>query len=888
MKALERASSKDIIRLGQELARTESSGIYAIDVPGNAAKIWRHADGARARKLAAMMANAPDDPGAALGLPTIAWPSDLLRESGRTIGYVMPRIGASVPLAVACDPATRRRTLPGLNWHYLHVAAQGVARIVASIHARGYVIGDLGAETFLIDAHGHVAFVGADGIQVRDRTTAAVYRCLAPFDRFAAPELEGRDPAEVDRNETHDRHALALLIARLLLGSAANASGAPDIDVLHPDLQALFLRALDHGRTSPRARPTAEEWVAAFHPAIDDLVPCASEIGHFHASTGDCVWCARRTSLADDVFATPAEISIDTDFIVAHVERALVAGDERHALKLWSRRESGAKVAPAWDSRMTELAGLLGALDRFADHYARDPEDDAGLAQLWLGPPDLSNAVAAHREGIGGETYAAVGARLIAGVAALERLALLAKRSQTDGDAPLTEIGESEIAAVHAEAKRLVSERTLAAHPAAARAAEAEARLKRFADILTGLETADDARVVEAWGDGKLFVRYAPARERHVDIMRTIHRANALMAFERHYRRSPDDDSGLWALWMREPTLAASRLARRPSDALEGRTPVAWAETAERRVAILQGIMQALMRSPPDTRRIAELWDDKLCRGRQAFRTLQTAIDRALAQHDGMTRLLAALAAGVDQPIIDAWSESAHAARPEIAPQLPRIRQAFARRIVDAPAPKEATLGAFETGINHVAIRWIWPAGVDACAIAVRDERPAERWDDVERAQHRQFVRRADAEGQAGLPFRGRDPVVSIWPAVWVGGQPVTARESLRLSRPRRKVLSYRFDEARQIALDIPPGTAIPTLVALGARGRLPVPGDRDAVLLGRIGALASETGGRITLALDPADESDLYVRLYPEDASALAAFALRHPPFRESRIDPG
>lgn len=887
MKALERANSKDILRLGQELARTETSGIFAVDVPNFAAKIWRYADGARARKLAAMITNAPEDPGAALGHPTIAWPVELLRESGRSIGYLMPRIASSVSLAIACDPAERQRVLPGLNWHYLHVAALGVARIVAAIQARGYVIGDLRAETFVVDPQGHVAFVGADGIQVRDRTTAAVYRCFAPFDQSAPPEIVGRDPADTDRHETHDRHALALLIARLLLGSADDGVDAPDIDVLHPALQALFLRAVELGPTTPRARPTAEEWLAALHPAIDDLVPCAREIGHFHASTGPCLWCARGARSGIDVFATPKDLSLSTDFIVAHVERALIAGDERHALKLWSRRRSDTAVTPDWDARMADLAARLDALDRFAEALARDPDDDQGLIGLWLGPPDLGETIAAHREGTGGETFATIGARLIAGKAALDRLGLLVRRVNADPEAPSTEIGETEIAAVHAEAGRLVSARTIAAHEASPRAAEAVARLARFSDILTGLETGDDARVVEAWGDGQLFARYAPARERHVDIMRTIYRANALVAFERHFRRSPEDDSGLWALWMREPTLAASRMARRPSNALDGRTPLAWAETAERRVAILQGIMQALMRNPPDTRRIAELWDDKLCRGRQAFRTLQTAIDKALAQHDGMTRLLAAIAAGVDQPIIEAWNETAHAGRSEIAPHRNRIRQAFARRAADLPAPKPLALAGFELRLDHVALRWHWPDGVEACAVGVRDGRAPADWDDVERPAHRLFVRRAGKEGHAGLPFRGNDPVVTLWPALWIAGSPLIGRQAVNLTKPRRTTLTYRLQASRQIDLDVPAGATLPPLVALGARGRLPIPGDPDAILLGRIGAVTSETGGRITLALDPADESDLYVRLYPEDVGALAALAVSHPPYRESRIDP-
>jgi hypothetical protein len=886
VKALERATTQDILRLGPELARTESSGVFATDKPGIAAKIWRYADGARARKLAAMIAAPPEDPGAALGLATIAWPVELLRDGGRTIGYAMPEIAGSVSLAFACDPAKRLAALPGFNWHYLHVAALGVARSVAALHARGYVVGDLRPSSFVVDRHARVAFVGCDGIQVRDRKTGAVYRALAPFDERAAPELQGRDPAETDRAEAHDRHALAVLLHEVLLDCAQDATGGPGFGALHPELETLFARAFGDGIAAPRLRPSAADWIPALRAAIEDLVPCARELGHFHASRGPCVWCERVAASGKDVFATPSELAVETDFIVAHVERALLAGDDRHALKLWSRRAAATGAPPEWDARMAALARTLAALDAFAAHYATDSEDDAGLARLWRGPPDLSVCNAAHREGVGGETYAAIGARIAAGLAALDRLRRL--EADVAGDGLLTEAGEMAIAEAFDAARRLVSARTLAEHPTAARADEAQRRLARFAEIRIALEIGDDARAVEAWGDGRLFARYAPARERHVDIMRTIYRANALVAFERHYARNPDDDSGLWALWMREPTLAASRLARQPSAALGGRTPLAWAEIAERRITILQGIMQALIRTPPDTRRIADLWDEKLCRGRQAFRTLEIAIDRALAQHDGLTRLLAAVAADADGAIVEAWSETVHAARPEIGPYRARIREAFRRALAHAAAPAAASLGAFEKGANHVAVRWLWPNGVEACAVILRGGRAPTGWDDVERPAHRQFVRRRGAEGQAGLPCRCDDPVVAIWPATWIAGAPVLGPAPLLLSKPRRIALAYRFESARSIALDVPAGTAIPALVALGARGRIPIPGDRDALLLGRIGALASEAGGRLTLALDPAGETDLYVRLYPEDPSALAAYSFRHPPFRESRIDPG
>jgi DNA-binding helix-hairpin-helix protein with protein kinase domain len=92
-------------------------------------------------KLERMLENPPDDPTAAQGHCSIAWPCDLLHDGqGQIVGYAMPRISGGVPLHGLYNLQSRSQKAPGFHWRYLHVAAHNLASAVAAIHAKGYCV----------------------------------------------------------------------------------------------------------------------------------------------------------------------------------------------------------------------------------------------------------------------------------------------------------------------------------------------------------------------------------------------------------------------------------------------------------------------------------------------------------------------------------------------------------------------------------------------------------------------------------------------------------------------------------------------------------------------------------------------------------------------------
>ena len=129
--------------------------IFAVlEAPELVAKIYHRPDEAQARKLRAMLAAPPEDPAAASGSPSIAWPVDMLEDDARVVGFLMPRLTERAPIFDFYNPSTRRQKFPLLHTGYLHRAARNLAAAVRALHAKGYVIGDVNESNILVDADG--------------------------------------------------------------------------------------------------------------------------------------------------------------------------------------------------------------------------------------------------------------------------------------------------------------------------------------------------------------------------------------------------------------------------------------------------------------------------------------------------------------------------------------------------------------------------------------------------------------------------------------------------------------------------------------------------------------------------------------------------------------
>jgi DNA-binding helix-hairpin-helix protein with protein kinase domain len=326
-----------IFNLSKPLSKGGEGTIYEVPRhPNLLAKVY-HRDKRnpeRFRKLQIMVAYPPDNPTDNLGHPSIAWPIELLREitSNQLVGFVMPRVHRSLRLSEVYNPRARREKIPLFNYRYLVRTARNLCAAVQAVHQADYVIGDLNESNVLVSDRALVTLVDADSFQVRDPQTGGVYRSLVGKHEYTPPELQGCSFTDVNRCPEHDAFALAILIFRLLMEGFHPFDGkyqskgepptiverirkgyfpyansysiivppppAPPFEMLHPDIQVLFLRCFDDGHRNRSVRPRVDDWLRALKAAEDELCQCDQNPQHYYwRHLQNCPWCKRREKL---------------------------------------------------------------------------------------------------------------------------------------------------------------------------------------------------------------------------------------------------------------------------------------------------------------------------------------------------------------------------------------------------------------------------------------------------------------------------------------------------------------------------------------------------------------------------------------------------------------
>lgn len=318
--------------------------VWSIDGQSDlVAKIYRKPSSERKAKLQAMVAAPPMDPTAAQGHRSLCWPTSLLFDhQGTCVGFLMPRVDLSshLPILHLYNPQDRQKSAPSFNWQYLLRTAANVASVVASLHSRGYAVGDLNESNIFVSEGALVSLVDCDSIQV-PKGSGQCFRCHVGKPEFTAPELQGRDFASVDRTPEHDNFALAILTFQLLMegthpfsgiwngaeepppieeririggsphfgnGLARPMPGAPSLSLLPNNLQVLFRKCFKDGQRSPEARPTAGQWHSELLTTEASLRICAARQQHLYGvHLTSCPWCERAKLLGgfDSFSASP-------------------------------------------------------------------------------------------------------------------------------------------------------------------------------------------------------------------------------------------------------------------------------------------------------------------------------------------------------------------------------------------------------------------------------------------------------------------------------------------------------------------------------------------------------------------------------------------------------
>ncbi len=335
---------KDRVSVAELIGKGGEGEVYAIKGrSGLAVKIYNTSLRAkREDKVRAMVGE-----GLAVKTDLVAYPGDVVTDRhGNFLGFIMRLVSGYRPLHELYSPKSRQRHFPKADYRFIVHAALNVARAVGKVHQTGCIIGDLNHSGVLVAQDATVALIDADSFQFS--LNGKSYPCVVGVPDFTPPELHGKNLASVQRTIEHDNFGLAVAIFHLLFMGRHPYAGrynGPDISMGDAIAQNRFAFSLTREAAtqttpppgsltlemfpdvisrafekafglSPRARPTALDWIHALNSLEGSLNHCSKVKTHYYPSnTGSCAWCKLTRNSGFDMFPdlTAAEPSIPTD-----------------------------------------------------------------------------------------------------------------------------------------------------------------------------------------------------------------------------------------------------------------------------------------------------------------------------------------------------------------------------------------------------------------------------------------------------------------------------------------------------------------------------------------------------------------------------------------------
>lgn len=205
---------------GGEEARGGEGAVYETSIPGQVAKIYfaDHLTAGRRDKLTEMLRHDP-------GLEGLCWPTHLLYNGqGEFVGYTMLRAPKNaMPFSKSVlkigSPSQRKAYMKEWTRSDLVRAARGAARLLAGLHSRNILMGDVNAGNFMVDLQdsSRVYAVDTDSFQLGG------YPCPVGFEDFTHPGTAARLGVKGAlrfgtflRTQEEEEYALAILLFEIL------------------------------------------------------------------------------------------------------------------------------------------------------------------------------------------------------------------------------------------------------------------------------------------------------------------------------------------------------------------------------------------------------------------------------------------------------------------------------------------------------------------------------------------------------------------------------------------------------------------------------------------------------------------------------------------------
>ena len=327
------------LQLGRAIAEGGEAVLHPLIGPAETrprlVKLYHHVEAERLARLAALLEAPAPDPCTLPGHRGLVWPEGVARSEAddAIVGVIMPHLVSARPASIAIAPTLRRRHWPGATWRSMISLAATVAGLVAHVHARGYVLGDLKPDNILVDPAFRPSLIDCDGWGPPGLAPTGVL--ATGTDGYTAPEFQSETGWSGPRTQAADRFGLAVTVAELLLGRRPGPDwqqGWPPVDILGREIPAM----LAHGLSArPADRPSAAQWRAQLTQLLADLTRCAERPWHVHRADTHCPWCMIESHSGIALFPEPPYgTAKPTDGLALALDRALILGDEETARTL--------------------------------------------------------------------------------------------------------------------------------------------------------------------------------------------------------------------------------------------------------------------------------------------------------------------------------------------------------------------------------------------------------------------------------------------------------------------------------------------------------------------------------------------------------------------------
>ena len=391
------------------LGKGGEGAVYAIsEMPDCVAKVYLpgKATEARHRKLLAMTATKLSQ----AAMQQITWPTDVIYENGKFVGYVMPKLNGSEELNVMYSDKYKCTLSEKIT------IAKNLCAAVNAVHEAGQVCGDLNPKNIGVDPQSaRVTLVDTDSYHITD-SNAKVYRCEVGLPEYLANEVQlkmkkGQNLVTADLptfSKQTDLFALAVHIFALLMNgchpfACAVSTGnyniaqlavsqpsivapqpidnictgffpfyekrqgittpkyAPEFDILPKEIQDLFIRAFVEGHKTPTSRPDAVTWYHALNRMQQKLKKCSADRFHMYPEhLKKCPWCELEQKMKKVPFNAAPIIQNTWNQPVVSANKSVVSNGSSNHQIAGNTKQATSKVETVISSSTAFWIGTMG------------------------------------------------------------------------------------------------------------------------------------------------------------------------------------------------------------------------------------------------------------------------------------------------------------------------------------------------------------------------------------------------------------------------------------------------------------------------------------------------------------------------------------------------